>query len=99
MTKLAIKKAKSWWKTQTQDWNRMQGIIEALHSSDTKRQLFALQYLRNGTTKCNGLTIETYIDQIKERISMLSKSDIKRVAEQAKFILNDTDFEFIKSKS
>lgn len=99
MTKLAIKKAKTWWKSESDKWTRLQGIIDALHSSDTKRQLLALQYLRNGSSKCEGLTIETYIDLIKERISQLSKSNIKRVSEQAKFILNDTDFEFIRSKS
>lgn len=99
MKKMAVKKAKNWWLKESTDWNRFQGIIDALHSDDNRRQILALQYLRSGESKCKGLTIETYLDEIKSRITILSKSKITRISEQARFILNDTDFDFIRIKN
>ena len=99
MKKMAIKKAKDWWLNESTDWNRLQGIIDALHSDDSRRQILALQYLKSGESKCKGLTIEAYLDELKGRITYLSKSKIKRISEQSIFILNDSDFEFIRIKN
>lgn len=99
MKKMASKKAAEWWEENEKEWDRFQGIVDALHSSNNRRQILALQYLRTGKSKCDGLTIESYLDNIKDRVAYLSKSNINRIAEQAKLVLNDHDFEFIKIKT
>lgn len=99
MRKMAVKKAENWWLNESTDWKRLHGIIDALHSDDSRRQILALQYLKSGESSCKGLTIETYLDELKGRIKYLSKSKIKRISEQAIFILSDNDFEFIRIKT
>ena len=99
MKKMAVKKAKDWYMNESDGWKRLTGIVDALYSDDARRQILALQYLRYDNTKCAGLSIETYLDELKSRIVYLSKSKITRISEQAIYILNDTDFEFIRIKS
>ena len=79
MKNMAIKKAKEWWMNESNDWTRLKGIIDALHSNDSRRQIIALQYLKSGESRCKGLTIESYLDELKSRITYLSKSKINRI--------------------
>ena len=55
--------------------------------------------MRNGTTKCTGLTKDYYIDNISKDIVRLSSSDTKRISENAKLILFDTKFMWLDNKN
>jgi len=96
---LSIKKAKGWWKQQSDGWSRLDALISALQSSDEKRQVKALFYIRNGRTLCTGLTREFYQTHMESIVRSLSKVDLKRVSENAKLIMMDMDFEWLNMKS
>jgi hypothetical protein len=96
--KLSIQEAIKWWEDKGGKWNRFTALVEALKSEDEKRQAKALFYLRNGKTTCTGLTRESYKSQIEGIIIELSKSPLKRISEQSKLILLDTDFDWLALK-
>jgi len=95
---LGHKKVTNWWEKESDNWNRLDALLDALYSTDEKRQVKALFYIRNGKTKCSGLTKSIYESKIKGRISELSKVNLKRVSEHAKLILFDQNFEWLKMK-
>ncbi len=97
--KLSIMNAKEWWRTYGSSWTRLEALVEALKSFDEKRQVKALFYMRNGDTKCTGLTKEYYIEYISKEIVRLSTSDTQRVSEHARLILYDTKFIWLKNKN
>ncbi len=97
--KLSVKNAKDWWAKEGNGWTRLQALVDALKSFDEKRQVKALFYMRNGETKCTGLTREYYIDNISREIVRLSGSDTQRVSEHALNILSDTKFQWLESKN
>lgn len=94
----SINRAKSWWSVRSGEWSRLKGLMNALQSQDEKRQVKALSYLRHGTTFCSGLTYEYYEKELYSILESLTKSDIKRVSEQAKLILDDTKLEWLEMK-
>ena len=96
--KLSITAAQKWWADEGNKWNRLDALINALSSDDEKRQAKALAYIRNGKSQCPNLTIEVYKSKIAPLINELAKSQLKRISEQAKLILVDTDFEWLKLK-
>jgi hypothetical protein len=69
-----------------------------LKSTDEKRQVKALFYIRNGISKCSGLTKDVYYDQLSREIVRLSGSDVQRISENAKLILLDTRLEWLSIK-
>ncbi|MBN1116994.1 MAG: hypothetical protein JXA77_07315 [Bacteroidales bacterium] len=95
---LATEKAKQWWKVEKENFSRLQALLDALRSFDEKRQVKALFYLRNGVTKCDGLSRDFYYDEIIKDIGRLSGSDLQRIAEHAKLILLDTKLEWLAMK-
>jgi hypothetical protein len=95
---LSIKAAKNWWSNEGNSWNRLNALLAALKSFDEKRQVKALFYLRNGTTKCDGLTKDFYYEEISKEIVRLSGSDVQRIAEHAKLILLDSKLEWLTMK-
>ena len=92
-------KAKEWWKNSGNTWTRLEALVDALKSYDEKRQVKALFYMRNGDTKCTGLTKDYYIDNISKEIVRLSSSDTQRVSEHARLILFDTKFVWLENKN
>ncbi len=96
--KLSIAAAQRWWADEGGDWNRLNALMSALGSEDEKRQAKALAYLRNGKSRCSDLTVEAYKSKIEPLINELSKSPLKRISEQAKLIMLDSDFEWLKIK-
>lgn len=94
----SIRKAKAWWKDESTTWNRLNALVDGLKSFDEKRQVKALFYIRNGDTKCSGLTKDYYIDNISKEIVRLSASDTQRISEHAKLILFDTKFLWLEPK-
>jgi len=97
--KLSIDNVMNWWDAESEDWTRLEALVKALHSFDEKRQVKALFYMRNGTTRCTGLTKDYYIDNISKEIVRLASSDTKRVSEHARLILFDTKFGWLDSKA
>ena len=96
---LSIKKAQGWWKQQSDGWTRLDALVSALQSTDEKRQVKALFYIRNGRTLCTGLTRAFYQTHMEDIVRTFSKVDLKRVSENAKLIMMDMDFEWLEMKS
>ncbi len=96
---LSIENAKRWFSLQGKNWKRFDALEEALKSYDEKRQVKALNYLRNGRSKCTGLNRDTYKDQLEGLIETLSKVDLKRISENAKLILLDDKFDWLTIKT
>ena len=97
--KLSIANAKEWWMTYGSTWNRLDALVDALKSYDEKRQVKALFYMRNGDTKCTGLTKDYYIENLSKEIVRLSSSDTQRVSEHARLILYDNKFLWLENKN
>ena len=72
--------------------------MEALKSFDEKRQVKVLFYMRNGETKCDGLTRDFYYEEISKEIVRLSGSDVQRISEHAKLILLDSKLDWLEMK-
>jgi hypothetical protein len=96
---LSVRNAKIWWQHDGSSWTRLNALATALKSFDEKCQVKALFYMRNGNTKCTGLTKDYYIDNISKEIVRLSTSDTKRISENAKLILFDTKFLWLDNKT
>jgi hypothetical protein len=95
---LSISEAREWWSRESTGWKRLDALVSALKSDDEKRQVKALFYMRNGKTRCTGLTKEYYENNIRSLVVELSKVQTKRVSEHAKLILLDTDYDWLKMK-
>jgi hypothetical protein len=50
----ASERANNWWKQQGLNWSRQNALIEALTSQDHVRAERAMDWVRNGTTRCAG---------------------------------------------
>jgi hypothetical protein len=96
---LSIKKAQSWWNQNSENWNRIDALLEALKSADEKCQAKALFYIRNGKTRCTGLTKAYYQANLEDIIKELSASKLKRISENAKLILMDMDYDWLVMKA
>ena len=96
---LSVKKAQEWWGRNSGKWNRLDALLESLQSADEKSQVKALFYIRNGKTRCTGLTKSFYQNRLENIIRELAKNDLKRISENAKLILMDIDFEWLEMKS
>lgn len=97
--KLSIDAVKDWWDEEGDSWNRLDALVKALKSFDEKRQVKALFYMRNGETKCDGLTKEFYYEEISKEIVRLSGSSVQRISEHAKLILLDSKLEWLTMKT
>jgi hypothetical protein len=96
---LAVKDAKEWWNIEGAHFSRLESLVLALQSFDEKRQVKALFYMRNGITKCDGISKDYYYNELIKEIGRLSGSDVQRVSEHAKLILMDTKFEWLALKA
>lgn len=96
---LSVKSVKQWWTEEKDKFSRLNELLEALKSTDEKRTVNALFYLRNGKTKCDGLTREFYYQEIAREIVRLSGSDVQRIAEHAKQILLDSKLDWLAMKA
>jgi hypothetical protein len=54
LSNLASQRAEIWWRQRGTKWTRRQAIIEALTSQDPVRISRTMDWLRNGTTRCDG---------------------------------------------
>lgn len=95
---LSIEKAKTWWLSSSKQWSRLNALEQALKSNDEKSQVKALFYMRNGATACKGLTEKFYKSRLSKVVETLSKSKTGRVSENAKLIMLDSGFAWLKMK-
>jgi hypothetical protein len=72
-------------------------LRDALSSDDEQRQGLALQFLLFDKTICEGLTVENYKVEIKPLVQKIKESK-NGEAEQAKYLLEDNEYYWFKSK-
>lgn len=85
LRKLQAEKVKKWWKVNSTKWTRLESLKEALISNDVNRISTAVQFLRFGETKCDGLNREVFLREIKPLALKLRDSkneDIKEIGVQ-----------------
>lgn len=97
--KLSVQEAQKWWDSEGGGWSRYSAVISALKCDDEKRQARVLFYIRNGRTACTGLNSSSYKQDIEPLVAELAKSKLKRISEQAKLILVDTNFDWLLIKA
>jgi hypothetical protein len=83
----AIANAKKWWRENGAGWSRLKALEDALGGADSHRQYRALTWLRSGTTRCDGLTLEVYAQEVKPLVDKLAGSPSPQVEDQAKLLL------------
>ena len=88
-----------WWDSNKNIWTRFEAIKEALSSADEERQVEALDYLRHGETKCDGLTLENYLEEIQPLVQRIKQGESERAALQAKHLLDDKEYYWFKIKN
>jgi len=86
-----------WWDKNKRNWTRFKGLKDALSSSNEQRQQDALHYLRFDDTECDGLTIDSYTNELKPLVDKISTGKNEQ-ATQAKYLLNDTKNQWLKIK-
>lgn len=85
LRKLQAAKVKKWWKENGAKWTRVESLKEALLSNNVNRISKAVQFLRFGQTKCDGLNKEVFLREIKPLVIKLRDSknqDIKEIGVQ-----------------
>ena len=95
----AVARAKAWWQNAQKSWNRFDAMLEALKSDNTVRQFRTLGWIRSGKTRCDGLSVESFEQQIVPEAKKLSKSDNEGVRVQATHLLADKDQWWLKYKT
>ena len=85
----AAEAVQEWWDANRQSWTRLKGLMQALDSPDTRRQMQALEWIRHGETDCDGLTKAQYLETIYPRIEQLAESTDESVADQASYLVRD----------
>jgi hypothetical protein len=94
----AVSRARIWWQKAQGSWNRFDAVLEALRSNDPIRQHWTLNWIRNGKTKCDGLTVESFKKSIVPESKRLLKSSSENVRRQAKYLLEDKEGWWLKNK-
>ncbi|MEK0336720.1 MAG: hypothetical protein QQN41_04715 [Nitrosopumilus sp.] len=94
---LAIKVEK-WWGENKDSWNRFEAIKLALNSNNSSRQHKALHYLRFEKTNCEGLTKESYNNELKSLVKIVKTKGKNGAEVQAKLLLQDKEYYWLKSK-
>ena len=85
---MAVDRARSWYR-RNGSWSRYRALKAALSSNDELRQMKALSWLRSGTTRCRGFTLESYRRDIVPLVTALATHASQAVREQASLLLRD----------
>lgn len=86
-----------WWDRNQNTWTRYNALKEALASRDELRQSLALHFLRFEKTKCDGLTLDNYQKELMPLVLEIKERKGSQ-AEQAKLLLDDKEFYWLKLK-
>ena len=93
-------KVLKWWDENKNTWTKFEAIKEALSCTDEERQVNVLHYLRFGKSKCDGLTLENYKNEILPLVEkIIQRNDSDRASLQAKHLLDDKEFYWLKIKN
>ena len=84
-----------WWEKNKATWTRFSALKTALASTDKRSQKLALAYLRFGNTICEGLTLESYKTELEPLVKAIKNSNNTN-ADQAKYLLEDKEFYWLK---
>jgi len=87
-----------WWDKNQSSWTRFKALKEALASPDEQRQSLAFEFLRFDETKCDGLTRDSYQKELMPLVQKIKDSK-NREAEQAKLLLDDKEYYWLKIKT
>jgi hypothetical protein len=94
---LAVK-VQTWWDTTQADWTRFNALKEALNSSNYNRQHKALHFLRFEKTNCKGLTKDSFDKELKPLVQKIKRNGEDGTDEQAKLLLSDREYYWLKIK-
>ena len=94
----AVRRAKEWWSGAGGSWRRFDELLRALRGGDPARQIRALQWLRLGMTRCEGLDVRSYNQLIRPEVKKLSRSAVEGVRAEAGFLLDDKEGRWYRSK-
>lgn len=87
----AIAAARAWWVKNQEKWTRLAAIRENLRGDDAQQQSTTLQWFLHGTTKCDGLSLDSYTREIRPIVVALSRSENESVRTQAERLLADSE--------
>jgi hypothetical protein len=82
----AIAAAKAWYAKNARHWRRFDGLKAALMSNDRNRQLVVLNWVRYGSTSCDGLTRRNFRREIVPLVQKLRGSDDPSIRQQAELV-------------
>ena len=85
----ASERANNWWKQQGPNWSRQHAVIEALTSQDLVRAGRAMNWVRNGTTRCAGFNP----DFVKTKITAVTNKNLAAEMKEFKSWLVDMENE------
>lgn len=88
--RLAVTKAKRWWSEHRASWSRCDGLVDAISSRNPRREMEALQWLRFGDTRCDGLTLGRFGKTVYPQIEQLASSNDSAIKEQAILLLDSS---------
>lgn len=95
----AIERARSWWASRgAAPWSRLDDLVAALQGDATDRLVFTIGWIRYGTTRCDGLDLDTYRTRILPEIERLARCDHDGVRQQAALLLADREAYWLSLK-
>ncbi len=86
-----------WWGRNKDTWTRYNALKDALSSNNVQQHSGALNFLRFDETKCEGLTLDRYKDELKPLVEKI-KASKNEEADQAQYLLDDKEFYWFKIK-
>lgn len=89
----------AWWKEAQGRWTRLEGLIDAMRSGDPDRQIRTISWIRNGDTRCDGLTSQYFECRISPLIQDLSVSENEVLRSQCRLLLEDDEGYWRKRKT
>jgi hypothetical protein len=95
----ACSRAKAWSQKSAGSWSRFDAVLEALRSDDPERQFWTFQWMRNGSTPCDGLNMDSFNKHILPEVERLSKSSDERVRDEVRLLLKDKAGYWLKRKT
>ena len=86
---LAAQKAKDWIQKAGKTWNRFDAILLGLRGNNVALQYRIFQWLRNGDTKCDGLTLASFAKFVLPEVKRLAKSSDENIQKETGYLLED----------
>ena len=86
----SAEKARAWWASNAATWTKLGAAKAALGSTNGKRQMMALEWLRGGESQCeHALSSETCRLELAPLVKQLAANGSAGIREQASLVLRD----------